>query len=61
VRLFEFAGRLLGKALFEGVCLQPHFSFFVLARLLNKTPCLADLKTLDKDLCALWGAGCRGD
>jgi len=48
--LMTFAGKLLGKAVFEGVTLQPQLSFFLLAKLLRKLPCLADLRTLDREL-----------
>ena len=34
--LFEFLGRVLGKALFEGVVVQPQFARFFLAKLLHK-------------------------
>ena len=35
-RLFEFLGRVLGKALAEGVVVQPQFARFFLAKLLHK-------------------------
>ena len=49
-RLFEFAGRVLGKAIYEGIVIQPVFSFYVLAKLLNKFVTISDLAALDKDL-----------
>ena len=40
--LFEFLGRILGKALFEGVVVQPQFARFFLAKLLHKPTYLHD-------------------
>ena len=33
---FEFAGRLLGKALYEGILVEPRFAQFFLRKLLGK-------------------------
>lgn len=40
--LFEFLGRVLGKALAEGVVVQPQFARFFLAKLLHKPTHLHD-------------------
>jgi len=50
VQMFNFAGRLLGKALFEGIVIQPEFSFFILAKLLGKLVTIGALASLDQDL-----------
>jgi hypothetical protein len=48
--MFRFAGKLLGKALFEGIVIQPEFSFFILAKLLRKLVTISDLASLDQEL-----------
>ncbi|KAH9252281.1 hypothetical protein BASA81_009883 [Batrachochytrium salamandrivorans] len=47
---FTFAGKLLGKALFEGLIIQPQFSLFILAKLLGKLVSIGDLASLDQEL-----------
>lgn len=51
--LYVFAGRLLGKALFENVTLQPQFAHFFLAFMngnYNFINLIDDLATLDAEL-----------
>eukprot|EP00750_Incisomonas_marina_P014536 INCI17683.1.p1 GENE.INCI17683.1~~INCI17683.1.p1 ORF type:complete len:1159 (+),score=184.34 INCI17683.1:231-3707(+) len=47
---FEFLGAILGKALFEGIVVQPTFAHFFLRRLLGKHNFLDDLQSLDDEL-----------
>jgi hypothetical protein len=52
-QLFVFLGRVLGKALFENITLQPQFAHFFLAFMhgrYNFTNLINDLSTLDADL-----------
>ena len=48
--LFRFVGRVLGKAVYEGVVVQPQFAPFTLAKLLGKPVNLHYLPSLDADL-----------
>ena len=51
--LFEFLGRILGKALYEGITIQPRFAHFFLSFLrgdYNYFHMLADLSTIDQQL-----------
>lgn len=48
--LFRFVGRILGKAAFEGVVVQPQFAPFTLAKLLGKPVNLHHLPSLDAEL-----------
>lgn len=51
--LFEFLGRILGKALYEGITIHPQFAHFFLSFLrgdYNYFHMLADLSTIDKQL-----------
>jgi ubiquitin-protein ligase E3 C len=51
--LYEFLGRVLGKALFENITLQPQFSHFFLAFMhgrYNFMNLFNDLATLDEEL-----------
>mmetsp|Transcript_2993 Transcript_2993/g.3460 ORF Transcript_2993/g.3460 Transcript_2993/m.3460 type:complete len:1148 (+) Transcript_2993:143-3586(+) len=53
VILFEFLGRILGKALYEGITIQPQFSHFFLSFLrgdYNFLHMLPDLHTMDPQL-----------
>jgi len=53
VILFEFLGRILGKALFEGITIHPRFTHFFLSFLrgdYNYFHMLPDLGTIDKQL-----------
>lgn len=47
---FEFVGRLVGKALFEGITLGPRFARFWLHRLLGRLAGLHQLPSLDPEL-----------
>ena len=47
---FHFFGRILGKAMFEGIQIEPKFAKFFLKKLANKSNMISDLKSLDKDL-----------
>jgi ubiquitin-protein ligase E3 C len=47
---FTFMGRLLGKALFEGILVAPRFANFVLRRFLGRAATVADLNSLDPEL-----------
>ena len=51
--LFEFLGRILGKALFEGITISPRFAHFFLSFLrgdYNFLHMLPDLSTIDPQL-----------
>jgi hypothetical protein len=50
--MFRFLGRFLGKALFDGVTVNPQFALFFLAKLLGKPTHLHYLSSLDKALYA---------
>ena len=50
VNYFNFLGRLLGKAMYEGITIDPKFADFFLRRLIGKPNTLNDLKSLDPDL-----------
>jgi hypothetical protein len=57
--LFQFLGKILGKALYEGVVVQPQFARFFLAKLLNKPTYLHDhLPQLD--MVRRGAVACRG-
>lgn len=48
--LFEVVGRVVGKALYEGIVIQPQFAHFFLAKLLGNTVHLHHLPSLDPEL-----------
>jgi len=48
--LFEFVGRVLGKALYEGIVVQPNFAHFFLSKLLGKHNYLHDLPSYSPEL-----------
>jgi len=50
IQLFEFIGKAIGKALYEGVLLDVQFAGFLLARLLGRNVFLEELKELDQDV-----------
>lgn len=50
LQYYEFFGKILGKAMFEGIQIEPQFAKFFLKRLANKSNMISDLKFLDKDL-----------
>lgn len=50
VPYLRFLGRVLGKALFEGVVVHLEFAPFFLSKLQGKRAALPDLRSLDADL-----------
>ncbi|KAF0700389.1 Aste57867_9094 [Aphanomyces stellatus] len=48
--LFEFLGRILGKALYENIVVQPKFARFFLTKLLGNHNQINDLPSLDVEL-----------
>ena len=48
--LFEFIGRVLGKALYEDVVVQPKFAQFFLSKLLHSYNHLSELPSLDPEI-----------
>lgn len=48
--VFEFMGRLLGKALYESTLVEPRFAAFFLNKLLGRPNYVDDLRSLDADL-----------
>lgn len=51
-RLFEFLGLVIGKAIFEGIVVEPCFAPFFLAKLLGRHNSYYDLQSLDPALFA---------
>lgn len=49
-RLFEFLGLVIGKAIYEGIVVDPLFAPFFLAKLLGRHNSYYDLQTLDPSL-----------
>ncbi|KAJ1538892.1 hypothetical protein HK096_001225, partial [Nowakowskiella sp. JEL0078] len=50
LRNFEFVGRVIGKALYEGILLDVEFASFFLSKWLGRQNTLDDLQSLDRDL-----------
>ena len=50
MRYFEFLGRVLGKAMYEGILIEVPFAKFFLAKLLRKFNYYNDLVFLDRQL-----------
>eukprot|EP00742_Colponemidia_sp_Colp-10_P004809 GILJ01005133.1.p1 GENE.GILJ01005133.1~~GILJ01005133.1.p1 ORF type:complete len:1085 (+),score=158.91 GILJ01005133.1:437-3256(+) len=50
LKMFEFLGRMVGKALYEGILLEARFARVFLNRLLGKLNTLDDLPSLDPDM-----------
>lgn len=50
LRMIEFAGLVVGKALYEGILLEANFASFFAAALLRHPVTLDDLPSLDKEL-----------
>ncbi|KAG2504656.1 hypothetical protein JM18_009540 [Phytophthora kernoviae] len=48
--LFQFVGRILGKALYEGIVVQPKFAHFFLSKLLHSFNQLNELPSLDPEI-----------
>lgn len=51
-KLFEFLGLVIGKAIFEGIVVEPCFAPFFLAKLLGRHNSYYDLQSLDPSLFA---------
>ncbi|KAI9356085.1 hypothetical protein BD770DRAFT_390413 [Pilaira anomala] len=50
IQIFEFIGKVIGKALYEGILLDVKFAGFLLARLLGRNVFLEELKELDAEV-----------
>jgi len=50
LQYYNFFGKILGKAMFDGILIEPKFAKFFLKKLANKSNMISDLKSLDKDL-----------
>jgi ubiquitin-protein ligase E3 C len=50
LKYYEFFGKILGKAMFDGILIEPQFAKFFLKRLASKSNMISDLKFLDKEL-----------
>lgn len=55
LQLFEFVGRMLGKAVYEGIVVEVPFASFFLSLVLGQTQqalysCMDELPSLDKEL-----------
>ncbi|KAL7681448.1 putative HECT domain-containing protein [Plasmopara halstedii] len=48
--MFQFVGRILGKALYEGIVVQPKFAHFFLSKLLHSFNHLNELPSLDPEI-----------
>ena len=47
---YRFLGRILGKAVFDGITVEPTFASFFIKKLIAKSNSLNDLKSLDFEL-----------
>ncbi|ORZ03623.1 hypothetical protein BCR43DRAFT_483669 [Syncephalastrum racemosum] len=50
INLFEFIGKVIGKAVYEGILLDVQFASFLLAKLLGRNVFLEELRELDEDV-----------
>ena len=50
IQYYEFIGQVLGKAMYESIVVDPRFAQFFLRKMLGKTNCLHELKSLDPEL-----------
>lgn len=50
IKYFQFLGRILGKAMYDKITLEPKFADFFLRKLIGKQNSLNDLKSLDPEL-----------
>lgn len=50
LEVFKFLGMILGKAIYEGITIQPQFAIFFLRQMLSKPIRLNDLNLMDKQL-----------
>lgn len=47
LHMYQFAGRIVGKAIFERITFDMHFDNCLLKAIAGKSPTLEDLKSLD--------------
>ncbi|KAI8336574.1 hypothetical protein BC941DRAFT_427474 [Chlamydoabsidia padenii] len=50
IHLFEFIGKMIGKAIYEGILLDCQFACFLLAKILGRNVFLEALQELDEDV-----------
>ncbi|KAI7848665.1 hypothetical protein BDC45DRAFT_302888 [Circinella umbellata] len=50
IELFEFIGKVIGKAVYEGILLDVQFASFFLAKLLGRNVFLEELREMDEDV-----------
>ncbi|CAO3577234.1 unnamed protein product [Absidia cylindrospora] len=50
IHLFEFVGKMIGKAIYEGILLDCQFAVFLLAKILGRNVFLEALQELDEDV-----------
>ena len=50
VQLFEFFGRVLAKAVYDGLAVDVPFAYFFLSRLLGRYSSVNELPSLDEEL-----------
>jgi ubiquitin-protein ligase E3 C len=50
IHIYRFLGRILGKAVFDGITVDPRFANFFLRKLIGKSNSLNDLKSFDFEL-----------
>ncbi|KAI9319767.1 hypothetical protein BX666DRAFT_1916034 [Dichotomocladium elegans] len=50
IRVFEFIGKVVGKAVYEGILLDVQFASFFLAKVLGRNVFLEELRELDEDI-----------
>ena len=50
LHFYRFLGRILGKAVFDGITVEPMFANFFIKKLIGKSNSLNDLKSLDFEL-----------
>ena len=50
LHFYRFLGRILGKAVFDGITVEPQFALFFIKKLISKSNSLNDLKSLDFEM-----------
>ena len=50
LHFFRFLGRILGKAVYDGITVEPQFANFFIKKLISKPNSLNELKYLDFEL-----------
>ncbi|MFO0001028.1 MAG: hypothetical protein ACK559_07860, partial [bacterium] len=50
LNFYRFLGRILGKAVYDGITVAPQFARFFLRKLIGKSNSLNDLESLDHEL-----------